>query len=133
MRSIRVLLVDDNPTFLRVTARFLSAEEDIHLVATLRGAAEALARMAELTPDVVLIDLAMPELPGLDAIPRLRAARPEAGIIALTLLQAEAYRQSALAAGADVFVPKCLVTTELLPAIRRVAAARRATPPPTGP
>jgi len=63
----------------------------------------------------------MPGLSGLETIPRLRAMLPEVSIIALTLLDAKVYRQAALAAGADDFVPKANLSTDLLPAIRRVA------------
>jgi len=86
-----------------------------------RGGEEALTQAQNLKPEVVLIDLHMPGLSGLETIPRLRAMLPEVSIIALTLLDAKVYRQAALAAGADDFVPKANLSTELLPAIRRVA------------
>jgi len=63
----------------------------------------------------------MPGLSGLETIPLLRAMLPEASIIALTLLDAKVYRQATLAAGADDFVLKANLSTDLLPAIRRVA------------
>jgi two-component system NarL family response regulator len=72
---------------------------------------------------MMLIDLAMPDLPGLLAIPRLREAQPGLGIIALTLHDTEGYRQASLKAGADDFVAKARLTDDLLPAIRRVALA----------
>jgi len=125
MIAVRVLLVDDNPTFLRIATRYLEEHEEIAVVASLSGGAEALASVEELRPDVALIDLAMPDLPGLELIPRLRAARPELGIIALTFLDTDGYRQAALAAGADEFVPKPTLITELIPAIRRAAEASR--------
>jgi DNA-binding NarL/FixJ family response regulator len=125
MIAVRVLLVDDNPTFLRIATRYLEEHEEIGVVASLSGGTEALASVEELRPDVALIDLAMPDLPGLEVIPRLRAARPELGIIALTLMDADGYRRAALAAGADEFVPKATMITELIPAIRRAAEASR--------
>ena len=125
MITLRVLLVNDNPTFLRIATRYLEEHEGIAVVASLSGGTEALASVEELRPDVALIDLVMPDLPGLEVIPRLRAARPELGIIALTLLDADAYRRAALAAGADEFVPKSVLITELIPAIRRAAEASR--------
>ncbi|MBI4013344.1 MAG: response regulator transcription factor [Candidatus Rokubacteria bacterium] len=125
MADIRLLLVDDNPTFLRLATRFLEAQDEIRVVGSLRSGTDALARVHDLRPDVVVIDLAMPGLSGLEAIPLLRRALPDAGIIAVTLLDTAAYRQAALAAGADDFVPKMTLSTELLPAIRRIALAHR--------
>lgn len=125
MNAVRVLLVDDNAMFRQRAAQFLEAHDEIVVVGAVQEAEEALARIDELRPDMVLIDLAMPGLSGLEAIPRLRAARPEAGIITLTLFAAEVYRAAALAAGADAFVVKATLATTLLPAIRRVMATRR--------
>ena len=127
MNPISVLIADDNPTFLRIVTRFLEEQsrKTVSVVATARGGEEALAQAEALRPQVVLIDLNMPGLSGLEAIPRLRRALPDAGIIAVTLLDTDAYRQAALAAGADDFVSKITLNAELLPAIRRVALATR--------
>lgn len=124
MTPISVLLVDDNPTFLQIAARFLMQHDDVILVDVCNGGRQALEKAAALHPQVVLIDLAMYDLPGLQAIPRLRTLLPEAGIIALTLLDANSYRQAALLAGADDFVPKAALNTELLPAIHRVMSGK---------
>ncbi len=91
---------------------------------TVQGSAtrgeEALALAQDLRPDVILLDLNTPALPGLEVIPRLRAILPEAKIIVMTLHNQAPYRQAALAAGADEFVDKVALSTDLLPAIRRV-------------
>ncbi len=121
MRSITVLLVDDNPGFLRIAARFLEQEEDVVVVGAAGGGEEALALARELEPDVVLVDLAMPGLSGLETMPRLRAMLPGVGIIALTMLDTSGYREAALGAEADDFVPKAGMDRDLVPAIRRVA------------
>ena len=118
--KISVLLVDDHETFLRVATEFLQRHDELTLVGAARGGKEALAQAQDLRPQVILVDLNMPGLSGLETIPLLRAMLPEAGIIALTLLDAKVYRQAALAAGADDFVPKPNLSTHLLPAIRRV-------------
>lgn len=125
MSPISVLLVDDNPTFLRITSRFLKKHDDVDLVGTAGGGVEALSQAQELRPQVILLDLAMPDLPGLEVIPRLREVVPEMRIIALTMLDTEEYRKAALAAGADEFVPKADLNKDLLPAIRRVVGAGR--------
>jgi DNA-binding NarL/FixJ family response regulator len=127
MDPIPVLLVDDNPTFLRLVTRFL--QEYCHGVVVVSGVAhngeEALVRAQELEPQIILLDLFMPDVSGLEVIPILRTALPEAGIIVLTSHTANGYQDAALAAGADGFVPKARLSTDLLPAIRRVAQAAR--------
>jgi DNA-binding NarL/FixJ family response regulator len=121
MKPISVLLVDDNPGFLRIATRFLEQHDDVVVVGAAGGGEEALALAQDLEPDIVLVDLAMPGLSGLETIPRLRAMLPGVGIIALTMLDTNSYRQAALAAEANDFVPKASLDTDLVPAIRRVA------------
>ncbi len=123
-----LLLVDDNPTFLRILKRFLAEQggPEADVVATAEGGTDALRKAETLKPQLVLTDLAMPDLHGLEVIPRLRRLLPETGIIALTLMSPESYRETVLAAGADEFVGKTTLDTDLLPAIRRVSASYRA-------
>ncbi len=121
MNPISVLLVDDNLTFLRIVMRFLDAHDDVVVIGMVRNGDEVLGRVRDLKPDVILIDIAMPDLPGgLEFISRLRAALPGVGIIALTLMGTDGYRRAALEAGVDDFVPKVAVGADLLPAIRRI-------------
>ena len=128
MNPISVMLVDDSLFFLNVATQFLQAQDDLTVVGATEGGQEALARAPRLHPDVVLVDLTMPDLPGLEVIPRLRTMLPAMGIIVLTSHEAEGYRQAALTAGADDFVSKGEMGTRLLPAIRRVAQADRRHP-----
>ncbi len=120
--KIRVLVVDDNEAFLRVATDFLRRHDDLIVVGAICGGEEALAQVRDLQPQVILIGL---DTPGLEILPRLRNILPGVGIIALTLLEGNAYRQAALAAGADDLVRKAQLITELLPAIRRVTQANR--------
>ena len=134
MAPISVLLVDDNPTFLRILKRFLGEEEGLLVVGTAESGEEALKKTRELQPQVILLDLAMPGMGGLNTIPRLRGVLPGVGIIVLTVLDANGYREAALAAGADDFVAKADLSTDLVPAIHRLSQGRRsfkgAPPPP---
>jgi DNA-binding response OmpR family regulator len=122
------MLVDDNPVFLRATTQFLEAHDDVVVVGTAGGGSEALEQVRELQPRIILIDLAMSDLSGLATIPRLRHVMPEVGIIALTVMNSEGFREAALTAGADVFIPKATMRTDLLPTVRSLAHADRERP-----
>ncbi len=125
--STTVLLVDNNLTFLRIVTRFLDAHDDVIVVGTVCKGENALTRIQNVEPDVVLIDIAVPNLlEGLEFIPRLRAALPDVSIIALTLLGTGGFRQAALDAGVDDFVPKVAMGADLLSAIRRVRQTNHA-------
>lgn len=126
MGPISVLLVDDSPVFLSFATRFLHAYfyNEVRVIGEAHGGKEALTQAHELKPQVVLLDLVMSDLPGLEVIPCLRAMLPEVGIIVLTVMDNEFYRSAALDAGADDFIPKAAMNTELLPAIRRVVQAQ---------
>ncbi len=128
MESINVLLVDDNTTFLRVTTQFLEAHDaaNMTVIGTANRGEQALEQVKELQPQVILIDLAMPGMPGLEAIPHLRRMMPDVGIIALTMMNTSSFRQAALDAGADEFIPKSAMRTALLPAITRLVERGRA-------
>jgi DNA-binding NarL/FixJ family response regulator len=119
--KIRVLLVDDNEAFRRAATDFLQRQHELIVVSAIRGE-EALAQAQDLGPQVILIGL---DKPGLENISRLRNMLPGVGVIALTLLEGNAYRQAALAAGADDVVRKAELITDLLPTIRRVTRASR--------
>ncbi len=127
VKPMALLLVDDNPTFLRILKRYIEEQGrgEITVAGMATGGNEALTAAAALRPDLILLDLAMPDLHGLEVIPRLRSLLPETGIIALTLMNPESYRQAVLAAGADEFVTKASLDTDLLPAIRRVSTTYR--------
>jgi len=110
MKRISVLLADDNPTFLRIAALFLEQQPDLDVVCKAGGGKEAVAQSVSLRPAVAVIDLNMPDLHGLEAIPQIRARAPETGVVALT----------------HEFVSKNTMHTDLVPTIRRVAGSRKA-------
>lgn len=127
MDPVTVLLVDDHQPWLDIVTRFLKEHclNEVAVVGTARGAEDGLAHAQRLRPDVILLDLRMPGMSGLEAIPRLRRLVPGTGIIALTLLTPGPYRIATLAAGADGFVSKDTLYSDLLPTIQRVAQANR--------
>jgi len=127
-----VVIVDDSRRLLDAITAFVS-RRGVSVVGSFDDAATALESIPALTADVVVIDLRMPGISGLDAIPRLREALGATGIVVMTFLDTPGYRRAAMAAGADEFVGKAAVETDLLPAIRRAsrtAAARRCECPP---
>jgi CheY-like chemotaxis protein len=124
-KETSILLVDDSPDFLKVASRFLRLLPGLSVAGVADGGYAALTQAAALKPDLVLIDLNMDDLSGLEAIPRLRALLPEARIIALTMMEASSHRQAALDAGADEFVTKARMETDLLPSIEQVMQSPR--------
>ncbi|MCK4898286.1 MAG: response regulator transcription factor [Anaerolineales bacterium] len=116
MDKIRLLLVDDSISFLHNIAGFLAEFKDL----TAENSDEALSLAADLHPDVVLLDVNMPGLSGIEITPHLRKILPEAGIIVLSFQNSDIYEEAALVAGADDFIPKDTLTYALIPAIHRV-------------
>lgn len=117
--GINVLLVDDHEAFLNIAVSFLRRHGEVSVVGAFTRSQDAVRRAPALRPHVILIDLNMPGQSGLEAIPLLRRALPHSGIIALSLLDGRIYEQAALAAGADAFVAKSDMISDLLPAIQR--------------
>ncbi len=134
MPPISIMLVDDHHTFLDMTAAFLQAQEGLRVVGKASNGIQALDQAQVLRPDIILVDMAMPHMPGLEVIKRLRQIRPEVKIIALTVMNSPDFRRAALEAGADAFVPKSRLRADLLPAIRQLAgngqADNQRNPPP---
>ena len=127
--TLSALLVDDNPHFLRILDRFLSAYGDgtVRVVGSVVGGRDAVAQAVWLRPDVILVDLTMPDVPGLQLLPQLRRTLPDAVLIALSLRDPGEYQEDTIAAGADAFVSKASLECDLLPAVQRLASreARR--------
>ena len=124
---ISVLLIDDNSVFLRILKRFLEEHSggEVVVVGSVNGGERALTTASALKPQVILVDLAMPDMHGLDLIPPLRASLPGAIIIVLTLTDPDSYCSAVLAAGADAFVSKTFLEEELLPTMRRLSQVKR--------
>jgi two-component system nitrate/nitrite response regulator NarL len=119
MEHFRLLVVEDNVAFLSIALRFLSSNLAFSDIATANTAREGLAVAEVLKPELVLLDINLPETAGLQVIPQLRALLPQVKIIVLTVWDSDLYRQAALQAGADDYVTKDSIHTSLLPAIWR--------------
>lgn len=119
--KIRILLGDDH-TVLRVGLRLLlNAEPDLEVRGEAADGEEVLKQVRELLPDVVLLDLTMPKMNGLECIEHILAGHPETKILVLTMHDDEEYLRAALRAGAKGYVLKKAADVELLSAIRTVA------------
>jgi DNA-binding NarL/FixJ family response regulator len=94
----------------------------VRVVGSVVGGRNAVAEAERLQPRIILLDLQMPDVPGLKLLPQLRTGLPNAIIIALSLLDPDEYEDPALAAGADAFVSKMNVERDLLPSIRTFGA-----------
>lgn len=125
MKPIRVLLIDNNATFLELTSGFLRNHEDIDIVGTALNYDDALSKATELTPDAILLDIRMPNTNGLQLLPHLRSLLPKSAIIILSLYDLDVYREAAENASADGYVLKKNLVADLLPTIRQTVGERR--------
>ena len=118
MATIRVLLVDDSAQVRRELRAMFDLCEGITVAGEAAQGEEALAQEEALSPDVVLMDLAMPVMDGCEAARRIKARRPGCRIVALSIHAGEEDRRLAALAGVDAFVVKGAPLQELLEAIR---------------
>jgi NarL family two-component system response regulator LiaR len=117
---IRVLIVDDHLVVRTGIRALLATEPDIEVVGEARDGAEAVAEAARLQPDVILMDLVMPEMDGIAAIGLILASRPEARVLVLTSYEADDKVFPAIRAGALGYTLKDFGPAELVRAIQRV-------------
>lgn len=121
---IRVLLVDDKPTVRKGLRMSLALEPDIDVVGEAADGREAVTQTRLLLPDVVLMDLSMPVMDGLDATQALQDAAPQSTVVILSLHDTLDNRRRARQAGAADFVAKHEGNQVLVDAIRRAAGRR---------
>jgi DNA-binding NarL/FixJ family response regulator len=126
---IRILLADDHPVVRDGLAAMLATQPDFEVVGEAGNGAEALTEAARLRPDVVLMDLEMPTLDGIEAIRRLRVADPAVQVVVLTAFDTDERIVGAIQAGAQGYLLKGAPRAEIFAAIRTVSAGGALIPP----
>ena len=121
---VRVMIVDDHAVVRSGLSTFLMAYDDLEFVGDASGGLEAVRKCPELRPDVILMDLVMPEVDGAEATRLIRDACPHVQVIALTSYKEEELVQGALKAGAIGYLLKNVSAEELAGAIRAAYAGR---------
>src|SRR5437763_7867719 len=124
-QPIRVLIADDHRLFAEALEAILAAESRIEVVGRARNGAEALEMVLDLDPDIVLMDISMPVMDGVEATRRIRDARPEACVLMLTGSNAAADVDRSRDAGAAGYVTKDRIASEVVDAIVETAARGR--------
>jgi two-component system response regulator NreC len=130
--TVRILIVDDHAVVRSGLRLLLEAEDDLEPVGEAGTAREAVFQARALKPDVVLMDVVMPDQSGLDVVPTLLRERPETKVLVLSMQDDPQYVRQAFAAGASGYVLKEAADVEVVAAIREVARGGRYVHPELG-
>jgi DNA-binding NarL/FixJ family response regulator len=130
--SVRILIVDDHAVVRAGLRLLIDAEDDLEAVGEAGTAREAIFRARSVQPDVILMDVVMPDQSGLDVVPTLLRERPETKILVLSMQDDPQYVRQAFSAGASGYVLKEAADTEVVAAIREVANGGRYVHPELG-
>jgi DNA-binding NarL/FixJ family response regulator len=123
MNGLRVLVADDHRLMLAAVRRALADAHDLEIVAEVSSGPGVVPAVHETSPDVVLLDLRMPELDGLSCLRRLRAQRPEVAVVILSSYSDPHHIEAAREAGAAGYVAKTVAPVDLAGVVRAAAAA----------
>lgn len=120
--TTKVLVVDDNQTFISSVRMFLGMLPGMEVVGEAHDGRDALTQADKLQPDLALLDIAMPEMNGLEVARRLQSLPRPPRIVFLSMHDSADYRAAASSLGADGYVSKADFVTELFPIVTRLAA-----------
>jgi DNA-binding NarL/FixJ family response regulator len=129
LSPIRILVVDDHPVVRHGVAALVGGQSDMQIVGQASNGREAIQRFRDLHPDIVLMDLQMPDMNGLDAMIAIRDEAPQARVVVLTTYVGDAQVLRAIKAGARGYLLKSALHKELLETIRAVHAGKKAISP----
>jgi DNA-binding NarL/FixJ family response regulator len=124
MRVLRILLVDDSAIFLESLASFLATESSVAIVGRASSGHAAQEQVQQMQPDLVLMDLSMPYMNGLEVTRHIKAWPGAPYVIIVTLYDSAEHRAAATAAGADSYLAKAELRTQLLPLLARLSTER---------
>jgi len=116
---MRIILINYNITLISSLTDFLEAFLDIVIVGAFRESEIALDNIRSLDPDILVVDLDMQNLPGVEVIGQLRRASAESAIVAIATANTEGFKESILGAGANAYIPKARLAKDLVPAMRQ--------------
>ena len=115
-----IMLVDDNEGFLAVAQEYIEAYNGFHILRTARSGEAALALLEKEQPDILVVDLSMHGMSGLDVARSVKGRWPKLPVVILTMLDTAMHRQAAIDAGADAYIVKTTMDTELIPMLERL-------------
>ena len=120
--ACQVVICDDQPAFREIVSVVLGLEPDVEVVGEAGDGREAIRIVAELRPDVLLLDVAMPVMDGLEALPQIRESAPDTRVVMLTGVASETIRRRALEGGAALFIEKGTDVESLVAQVKDVCA-----------
>jgi DNA-binding NarL/FixJ family response regulator len=121
VEPVRVFVVDDHPAFRKALSSALSMIEDIEVAGEAGGGIAACEEVEHLDPDVIIMDLSMPDLSGIDAMKRIHERRPDLPVVILTAHADEGVEREAREAGASGFLPKGTGLKDLVVVLQEAA------------
>jgi DNA-binding NarL/FixJ family response regulator len=124
-KALRILVVDDHESVLKQICELLRGEPGFEVIGEAANGLEGVRYAAELQPDVVVLDVTMPTLGGIEASVRIRRVAPKSQIVFLSQHDAEKIAQAALATGALGYVTKIAVSTDLIIAVKAVSEGKK--------
>ena len=120
--TIRLLIVDDHEVVRAGLSMLLENQSDMEIIGQASNGAQALSLAETLKPDVIVMDITLPDMSGIEATRQIKALQPETAVVALTIHEDEQFFFQMLQAGASGYVPKRAASEDLIKAIRAVSA-----------